>query len=292
VYAAQQLGYFKQLCLNVTFDPHISFASVYPLVSSGAATITGEGSAADDLLEVASGMDLTAISTFGDASDYALLTRSSITKLSQLEGKTLGYHTQLPVVLTEMMQKAGVDVAKVHEVNDTGYDPTVLIKGHYDALQAYQSNEPLTLDAEGYSKDFREWTPAELGVKGTFNVQVVNSNFLKAHRASVSDFLRAELHAFDYCATHGATCVGFLAQAAPKPYSPTQALKEWQIETALAKDHTLPGMGVGVQSIAEWTPELQAVVSHKLVQHAPSLSSAMDPSLAASLYRGKQLIWP
>ena len=43
------------------------------------------------------------MATFGDTSDYAILTRS-ITNLRQLEGKTLGYHAQFPVVLTEMLE--------------------------------------------------------------------------------------------------------------------------------------------------------------------------------------------
>ena len=269
-------------------------SAVYTDVSAGVGTVSGQGSAADDLAAVSSGAHYTAISTFGDTSDYVLLTRAAITNLRQLAGKTLAYHTVLPVVLTEMLQKAGVDVAKVHEVNDNSYTPSLLIKGPYQALQAYGTNEPLTLDAEGYGKDFREWTPAEEGVKGTFNVQVVNTKFLNAHRGAVADFLRAELHAFDYCTTHGATCVGYLAKAAGKDYDVSQSNKEWSLESALALKHTLPGKGVGVQSMAEWTPERNALAAAtpKLVPSVPSLGSAMDTGIAASLYHGKQLIWP
>ncbi|HVB05599.1 MAG TPA: ABC transporter substrate-binding protein [Acidimicrobiales bacterium] len=292
VYAAQHLGYFTALCLRVAFNPNLTFASPYPLVSSGAATVTGEGSAADVLLQASNGVGFTAVATYGDTSDYALLTRAGISKLTQLAGKNLGYHTTLPVVITEMLQKAGVDPAKVHEVNDTSFDPTVLVHGPYQALQAYQSNEPFTLDAAGDAKDFRTWTPAELGVRGTFNVQVVNSRFLRAHRQAVADFLRAEFHAFDYCAAHAPACVGYVAAAAGKSYDRAHALKEWNYEVALSEQHTLSGQGVGVQSAAEWTPELQALVANKLVKKAPSLASAMDASLAASLYRGTQLIWP
>ncbi len=136
VYAALQRGYFHDLCLDVTFNGGFNSA-VYTDVSAGVGTVSGQGSAADDLAAVASGAHYTAISTFGDTSDYVLLTRAAITNLRQLAGKTLAYHTVLPVVLTEMLQKAGVDVAKVHEVNDNSYTPSLLIKGPYQALQAY-----------------------------------------------------------------------------------------------------------------------------------------------------------
>jgi NitT/TauT family transport system substrate-binding protein len=292
VYAAVQLGYFRQLCLTVDFNPNASFAPVNPEVSAGTATITGEGSAADELTDVANGTAVTAIATFGDTSDYALLTRSSITNLRQLQGKTLGYHAPFPVVLTEMLKKAGVDVAKVHEVNDTSFDPTVLIKGPYDALQAYQSNEPLTLQTDGYAKDFTEWKPSQFGVNGTFNVQVVNTRFLKEHPMAVQDFLRAELHGFDFCTANAKECIGLAAKAAGKTYNVAHELAEWTLESALAAHHTLTGKGIGVQSFAEWTPELRAVVALKSAKRVPTLASTEDTRLAASLYNGKRLIWP
>jgi NitT/TauT family transport system substrate-binding protein len=292
VFAATQLGYFRQLCLSVTFNPNLSFAPVYPEVSAGVATITGEGSAADDLVAVGNGAAFTAVATFGDTSNYALLMRSSITALRQLDGKTLGYHTQLPVVLTEMLQKAGVDVSKVHEVNDTSFDPTLLVNGPYTALQAYQSNEPLTLDADGYAKDFTEWKPAQFGVNGTFNVQVVNTKFLEMHRGAVQDFLRAELHAFDYCVANATKCIALTARMAGKTFDVTHELAEWRLESALAMHHTVPGRGVGVETTSEWTPEATAVLQYKLVRKPVDLATAENTTIAASLYAGSTLIWP
>jgi NitT/TauT family transport system substrate-binding protein len=292
VFAATQLGYFRQLCLSVTFNPNLSYAPVYPEVSAGVATITGEGSAADDLVAVGNGAAFTAVATFGDTSDYALLTRSSIANLRQLEGKTLGYHTQLPVVLTEMLTKAGVDISKVHEVNDTGFDPTLLIKGPYTALQAYQSNEPLTLDADGYAKDFTEWKPSQFGVSGTFNVQVVNTRFLTTHPGAMKDFLRAELHAFYYCVANANRCVALVAKVAGKTFDVAHELAEWRLESALAMHHTLPGRGVGVETMGEWSPEAKAVLTYKLVHKPVDLASAENTTIAASLYSGTTLIWP
>lgn len=291
VFDAQSLGYFKDLCLTVKFVP--SSFTPNQLVSAGTATITGEGSAADDLSIAANGYNLVAIATYGDTSDYALLTQSSITKLTQLEGKIVAYHTTMPVILTEMLQKAGVDITKLNEINDTSYNPDLLPEGKFAALQAYRSNEPITLREQ--HEGFREYIPSAFGVKGTFNVQVVNKTFLAKHPGAVADFLRAELHAFDYCTTHALACVQMedkTAAAGNVESNQAHNLAEWKFEYALADQHTLPGAGVGVQSQAEWAPEVAALKQAGLVKSLPSLSKAEDTTLAASLYHGKTLIWP
>lgn len=291
VIEAQRLGYFAELCLDVQIVT--SSSTPYELVSSGHATVTGEGSAADLLEAVAAGSNLVGVATYGDTSDYALLTVPSITNLRQLVGKTLAYHPEMPVALTEMLQAAGVPIAKVRLVVDPSYNPLLLTEGRFDALQAYQSNEPITLRAAHQA--FREYLPASYGVKGTFNVQVMNATFVHDHPGPAADFLRAELHAFDYCAAHATTCIAGEASAAGAAgvdYDRAHNLAEWRFEVGLAEQHRLPGAGVGVQSLAEWRPEASALVSHHLVSHLPRLASVDDTALAASLYSGTTLRWP
>ena len=291
VFAAQSLGYFKTECLTV----HFVTSTYVPneLVSSGAGTITGEGSAADAMLAIAGGSKFIGISTFAAVSDYAILTRPSITKLTQLAGQTLAYHTVLPVVLTEMLKAAKVDLAKVQQVNDTSYDPTLLMTGHFQALQAYQSNEPITLRAAG--DKFNEFLPKTFGVSGTFNVQVANTKFAKAHPSAVANFLRAEFHAYAYCDTHVAACINIeagYAKTAGVPYDKVHATAEWKFETGLVTKSSLPGKGVGVQSAAEWARERTALIQNGLAKAAQLPASLEDTSVARSLYKNGKLIWP
>ncbi|MCU1492103.1 MAG: thiamine biosynthesis protein [Acidimicrobiaceae bacterium] len=294
VLAAKQLGYFSALCLNVDIVASSSAAvQGFELVSSGKATVTGKGSAADFLTAASAGANVVGVATFGDTSDYALLTQPSITNLRQLAGKTLAYHTTLPVAISEMLQRAGVDVSKVTQVNDTSYDPLLLAEGKFDALQAYRSNEPITLRAA--HKAFREYVPSSYGVAGTFNVQLMNGTFVRQHAGAAADFLRAELHAFDYCVAHAQSCVaaeGAAASSAGITYDRTHNLAEWNFEAALAEQHRLPGAGVGVQTTAEWRPEAQALVQDHLLTKAPDLAKVENTTLTASLYRGAQLVWP
>ncbi len=290
VVAAASLGYFADECLDVAILANAPNAPA--LVSAGKATVTGEGSAADTLLAIAGGARLTGISTYGDTSDYALLTQRSITNLRQLQGHVLAYHFVLPVILREMLEKAGVDVAKVHLVDDNTYSLSLFIADRYQAEQAYRSNEPLVLRAA--HEPFREWTPGQFGIAGTFNVQVVNTGFLRHHPTAVADFLRAELRAFDYCSAHGSACIAIEQRDAggAANYDRAHELAVWQFESRLARTHALRGQGVGVEDLAEWRPEAQALVRYHLVSHAPDLATAMDPSIAASLYRHGRLVWP
>lgn len=289
VYAAEKLGYFADLCLTVDFVDVPFTEAPYALVSAGTAQITGAGSAADAILAESNGSDFVGISTYGNTSDYALLTREGITKLTQLEGKVLGYHPPLPVVLTEILVKAGVDLSKVRLVN-APYNPLLLVHGSFAALQAYQSNEPITLRAD--HEPFRMWTPAQFGISGTFNVQVVNRSFLTLHPTAAADFLRAEFHAFNYCLSDAVTCVDYLAKAQGPTFSISHGEAEWRVESTLALEHHLPGDGIGVQTIGEWAPEAKAVLQYKLVDKPVDLATAEDTTLAASLYHGTQLIWP
>ena len=290
VYAALKLGYFADLCLNVDFV-YVPFTeSPSSLVSAGTAQITGEGSAADTIVQESEGSDFVAVSTFGDTSDYALLTRSGITKLTELEGRVLGYHPTFPVVLREMLVKAGVDLSKVRSVIDPSFNPLLLIHGTFSAIQAYQSNEPITLRAD--HEPFTMWTPAQFGIPGTFNVQVVNRKFLASHPSATADFLRAELMAFNYCTRNPVTCVDFLAKAQGPTFDVAHGEAEWKVESTLALDHHLAGKGVGVQTTAEWAPEADAVVHYKLLDKAVDLGAVENTTIAASLYHGTQLIWP
>ena len=208
-------------------------------------------------------------------------------------GKTLGYHFVKEAPVLAMLSAAGVDQGKVKFVNTTNYDPNQVVQGKINAVGCYQSNEPLTLRAE--HAQFNEFTPAQFHVTGTFNVQFFNKTFLAAHYAAAKDWMRADLRAFYYCAAHQAACVnieGEYARQAGSEFITSHERQVWALESALALHHTLPGHGVGVQSVAEFQPEARELVHFGLMKSVPSPASAMDTTMVASLYHGKTLIWP
>ncbi|HVU60734.1 MAG TPA: ABC transporter substrate-binding protein [Mycobacteriales bacterium] len=291
VFAADKLGYFADLCLKVRFVT--SAQNSAELVSAGTATTTSTGSAADFLVLASNGSHVTAVATYGDTSDYCIITKPQFTTLTDLEGHTLGYHFVEEAPDLEMLRAAGVDLDRVKLVNTPDFDPNQIVQGRLDSVGCYQSNEPLTLRAE-HAK-FNEFTPAEFGVKGTYNVVFFNTGFLAAHPAAVADFMRADLHAFDYCETHQASCVaieqGYAASAGAE-FSVSHERAVWRLEAALSRRHTLPGRGIGVQSAAEWAPEAAEVTRFGLAKSVPPLSEVENTAIVASLYRGSRLVWP
>jgi NitT/TauT family transport system substrate-binding protein len=291
VFAADKLGYFSDLCLKVRIVS--SARNAAELVSAGTATTTSTGSAADFLVLAANGSNVTAVATYGDTSDYCIIAKPELTTLKDLEGHTLGYHFVEEAPDLEMLRAAGVDLSKVKLVNTPDFDPNQIVQGQLDSVGCYQSNEPLTLSAE-HAK-FNEFTPAQFGVRGTYNVVFFNSGFLAAHAGAVGDFMRADLHAFDYCESNQPQCVSIeqgYAHNAGADFSATHESAVWRLEAALSKDHTLPGQGIGVQSAAEWAPEAREVTRFGLAKDVPPLAKVEDIALVASLYRGDTLIWP
>jgi NitT/TauT family transport system substrate-binding protein len=291
VFAAQDLGYFKDLCLTTRFITNSQESTT--LVSAGTATTTNVGSAADFLAAVATGANITAVATYGDTSDYCILTQKRFTSLKALEGSTLGYHFVQEAPDLEMLAAAGVKISKIKSINTSNYDPNQVVQGKLDAVDCYQSNEPLTLKSEG--AQFNEFTPSQYGVSGTYNVEFFNTKFLTSHYAAAKDWMRADLHAFAYCELHKTTCVnieGQYAKQAGAEFLTSHEQQVWGLESVLSAEHTLPGQGIGVESYAEWQPEANEVAKFGLVKSAPSLTTYENVSMIASLYHGTNLIWP
>ncbi len=290
-FVAQQLGFFKTECLTVNLLT--TSVNATELVSTDAAQIGGAGSAADFLESAANGANIEGVVTFGDASPYTLLTQTSITNLKQLEGKTVGYHTSIPVILLEELKKAGVDTSKVDFVNDTSYNPDLLPEGDFYAIQAYTDNEPLTLKSQGLP--FTEWDPDKYGVPGTYDPEFVNRTWAKKHPTAIADFLRADIYALDYCYGHGAECVNIEAQAAAAAgasYPIPHKLQQFNSAAHLVIAARLPKVGFGVETYAEWQPEYNALKQFHVVKSLPPLKQVENTTIVASLYSGTKLIWP
>ncbi len=291
VFTAAKLGYFADMCLSVRIVTNATDTN--ELVSSGEAQVTNEGSAADTLEAIASGAHVVGIETAGDTSDYAIVTNKAVTSLRELDGKTLGYYTILPVVIREMLTASGANISTIKLIGDTNYNPTQVVQGTLQGLQAYQSNQVLTLRA---AKDpFNEFTPRQFGISGTYNVMTVNATFLSQHRQAIADFMRADLHALHYCIRYPSVCVkieGAYAKKAGAQFLSAHERAVWALERKLTLSSSLPGKGLGVQTYAEWSPESTALRTYGVGSNVPKLVSAEDVSLVANLYKGNTLIWP
>ncbi|MDQ2754269.1 MAG: ABC transporter substrate-binding protein [Actinomycetota bacterium] len=286
---AQASGLYTAECLDVTLRPgNGDPGTAAQLTASGKTTFAELGSPSDAITNVAHGIDVDAVATYGNVPAVTLLTSPAITNLRQLEGRTLGYKGAMPPQITAMLIAAGVDVTKVREVG-VGFDPTVLSRGQVDALTAYKSNEPVQLRDAG--DPFRQWDPDRFGVGGSFNVIDVNRAFAAAHPTAVEDFLRATLRAFGACVANPTPCIAAASHLQPG-YNARQNTEEWKIQSSEASDSRLPGQGVGAETLAQWQPEADLLVRFHLVDHPPALGPIVDPHFVAAIYRGPDLVWP
>jgi putative hydroxymethylpyrimidine transport system substrate-binding protein len=245
--AAEQLGYFDDLCLDVTLKPGSGdTAQNTKLLASGQATVSAVSE--QDLIQArANGIDITGISSYSNAGLDILMTNKDITKLPQLDGKVVGHKGFVPASVRAMMEKAGVDWDSLTLVKE-GYDPSVLPRKQngLEALTGFVSNEPNQLKAAG--DDVTVWQPVDYGIPSSIGAMAVNPAFAKAHPTAVEDVLRAALHAYDYCSSseeHVKECVGYAAKLSGATYDEAQNAKIWTTETKVIADNPTPDQPLG-----------------------------------------------
>ncbi|WP_300678775.1 ABC transporter substrate-binding protein [Nocardioides sp.] len=247
VIAADKLGYYKDLCLNVDLQPGQGDTTVNAkLVQSGKVQI-GPLSEQDVLTSNASTIanggtpKVLGVSSYSNAGLDVLMTMPSITDLTQLQGKTLGYKGWVPVSVSAMLDKAGVDMSKVKQVK-VGYDPTILTRGQVQGLTGFISNEPNLLKDKGTKVTV--WEPKDYGVAGSVGAIAANADWAAAHPEALEDFLRATFKAFQYCAepAHIAECIDLQQKQQADPNDDkAHETAVWTTESTLVADNPLPG---------------------------------------------------
>ncbi len=290
VLAAQAEGLYHAECLSVSVRPGSGDpGAASQLTAAGKAQLAEVGGASDAITVTANGIDVVAVATYGNVPSITLLTNPGITDLRQLQGKTLGYKGAMPPEITAMLQKARVDVSKIHEVG-VGYDPTILPRGQVAALTAYKSNEPIQLRDDHFT--VKEWDPDQFGIKGTFNTLIANKAFVRAHPTAVEDFLRATFRAYQGCVANPQPCVAAAAHAQGSGYDSAQNTQEWQAQTAEVARSQPPGTGLGWQAVSQWQPEATLLLQDRLIRNAVNLSAVIDTAQVAAIEDHGQLVWP
>lgn len=292
VLAAEEQGYFEQLCLDVTLEPGSANTQ---LVSAGTAQFAGIGGASDVLVARDNGAELEAVAVYGNQGAIELLTMadSGIDEIADFAGATIGYKEVVPPQFQAMLQGNGVDLDSIEWVS-VGYDPSILPAGQVDALAAYKSNEPLVLRDAGH--DIVEWDPDDLGVPSTFNAQVVNTGFAEEHPTAVEDFLRASLAAYAWITADDDNLDAALAWAQARSdagYDTDVSKARWLREVELVTESLPEGWALGWMDEAQWQPEAEVLARFALIGEAPDLAAAFDTSyLQSALGGASSIVWP
>ncbi len=291
VLAAEEQGYFDDMCLDVTIQAGGTNAQ---LVSAGTAQIAGVGGASDVMTAIDNGANITSVLTFGNTPAITLMTMadSGINSLEDFVGKTIGYKDAIPPQVEAMFASAGIALDSINWVS-VGYDPTILPQGQVDALTGYISNEPHTLETAGY--DVTLWNPGDYGIQSTFNSQIVNTDWAQANPNAVEDFLRAELYAYAFINDSDEnlqTTLEYASSLSDAGYDIDAGAYRWTTEVGLIESSQPDDLFVGQQSVDQWQPEADMLVTYDLVKNTPDPESAIDNTYIDAIYDGDTLIWP
>ena len=292
IIAADELGYFDDLCLDVEIQAGTGdTSSNAQLVAAGTVQFTAV-SQQDLLLAADNGIDMVGISSYSNAGLEILMTMPEITDLTELEGTLLGQKGALPASVAAMLDEAGADVASIEQVT-VGYDPSVLPRGQVDSLTGFISNEPNLLEAAG--EEVTVWRPYDYGVPGSLGALAANREFAAEHPTVVEDFLRAALHAFDHCRDAAEECVGFAAELSGEGYDAGHNVAIWNTEVDVIDETAVESTVLGAIDEQNVTALNAMLAEYDLVESPLSDDEALalfDGSYVQSVYADGELVWP
>ncbi len=292
VLVAKQRDYFSRECLDVELNPGFSVDNVTAL-TAGRADVSSLGSLSEAMYYDDRGADLVALAAYGKTPIDALAVRtdSGVKTLRDLRGKTLAVKGAVPASLQELLRRGGAPLDSMHQVQ-VGFNPEVLATGRVDALPVYKSNEPEQLRQAGIH--FRLFDPTREHIAGSFGVLVARRAFVKAHPSAARDLVRAALHGYGWAVAHPGPAVALSAARV----TPNTGLSEqseafrWKTETALVRQSTPAGQGIGIIPRPLVDREVRLLDRAGLHTTASDRSKVFAFDLVPSLYRGTHLIWP
>lgn len=291
VLAADELGYFDDLCLDVEIQAGTGDTGTNAqLVAAGTVQFTSV-SQQDLLVSYDNGLELRGISSYSNAGLEVLMTPTAISDLTELDGTILGQKGALPTTVEAMLDEAGVDVDSIQQVT-VGYDPSVLPRGQVDSLTGFVSNEPNLLEAMG--EEVAVWRPYEYEVPSSLGAMAVNPEFADEHPTVVEDFLRAAFHAYDYCLDQAEECVGFAAELSGEGYDPEHNQRIWSTETEVIAE-TAADRPLGTVDL-ENVAAINAMLAEYGLLEAPladdEASGLFDPAVVEAITADGELVWP
>lgn len=292
VIAAEKLGYFNDLCINVKIQAGTGDASTNAKLAAANKVQFTAVSQQDLLLAADNGIDLTGISSYSSAGLEVLMTRPEVTDLKRLDGTVLGQKGALPASVVSMLEKAGADVGSMKQVT-VGYDPGILPRKQVDSLTGFISNEPNLLATSG--EKVKVWRPFDYGVPGSLGAFAANPGFAKEHPTVVEDFLRASLHAMDYCANKAAECVGYAAELGGEGYDVDHNVAIWKTELGVINETKAANLNLGAIDSNNVAALNQMLTDHQLMKSPLSkeqAASLFNESYVDSLYQAGKLVWP
>jgi ABC-type nitrate/sulfonate/bicarbonate transport system substrate-binding protein len=296
VVAAEQQGFYDDMCLDVEVQPGLSPANSAAL-ASGTVQLADAPSFGEMVNQnVNGGADLMGFGQLGHTSITSLLVPadSPVQELTDLEGKTIGIKGDIPFPVLAMLEEAGLKRGTYTELLLDGFDPVEHFALGIDALPVYKSNEPALLDDAGFA--YREFDPLDYDIPASFAIYMSTRSFYEEHPTAIEDFVRASLMGYHYAAENPEEAVAGafeLIDAAGNQFFLAQdhELDRWSVETQLIEEVTPADMVIGQMDVDQLGAEVQTLTDLGVFDTLPDWESMLDASIVPKLYEGDELIW-
>jgi ABC-type nitrate/sulfonate/bicarbonate transport system substrate-binding protein len=274
-------GIFAKYGLNVKLEPGTAELNPVKMLAQGTDQFAVLGGPEILFAARSKGAQITGTAlVHKDANFVTLLTlkKSQITKLSELEGKKVGFfygHISTDV-LRMMFKKENVNVQET----DVGFDYGQFIAGKLDAQWAFKTTAGVALPAKGVEINFIN--PSDYGIVTQGHVVVTSDKMIKEKPKIVQAFNNAVLEATTYSLENPQEAI---AAAIKRDPNFKQVVGEKQLEIYNAAIKRNSRIGAISESDMQKTKEQMLLVG--LIPKEFDVKSAYTSQFVEQYYKGK-----
>lgn len=274
-YNAQELGYFRDVCLDVELVRGGSgLGNLQTLIDGDVEFAASAGGSQVPALALGpEGEEIVAVGALIKHSPYIWLGLDHDTPPGQRSdkaltpqdfvGKTVGMHEGEGYFFEFIAAKYGISAEDV-ELVVTGYTPDPVVAGEVDYAGAWLINEPRLLEEQGYMNwvafQFSEW-----GWDDYSEVMVVRRETLEESPGLVRRYLAAVLQGLKYVIEHPEDSARIaVLYAVDAPTTEEQALRRYQLQESLIVDaDELP---LGHMSAGRWNTQVASMSRYDQIE--------------------------
>jgi ABC-type nitrate/sulfonate/bicarbonate transport system substrate-binding protein len=298
VYVAKEKGFFDEVGLDVSIDhsgpgtgEHYQrlAAKQVQFITNPAETHVGQVADAQTPFK--------SVALFGHSGDHAIMyyDDGTITDLSDLEGKKLGFKGFVSPWVHSMLHQVGLNEGNV-EMVPVGFDPRVILpefgEGRVDAVTVFKSNEPNIMRSNGFPVGV--FNPDDYGVHFLGQTYMTHDDFIRDDPEMVRKFVRATMRALAWILEpankNEVTDIVMKYAGADADRSHMEYM--WTTEIQYVTGPSTPEVGLGYASDEQWATMIDVMVEYGAIDAAMPVSRVWDPQFVSSIYQNGQLVWP
>jgi ABC-type nitrate/sulfonate/bicarbonate transport system substrate-binding protein len=286
---AKAKGFYQQQNLDVTNNAGGNDFPSIQLVASGSDDIGIQSGSETIISARANNIPVKAIAILDKLNPYVFfsLAESNITAPKDFVGKTVAvsYGRPLEIAYRMLMNKAGVDMAKVKEVKKspsdvTLFSKTVDVQPGFDADYIFSKYK-----ADKMGVKLNAIRPADYGINSYGYVIFAREDFIQQHPDVVEQYLHATLKGWKYAFEHPEEAVDLVLAAVPdaKLERAPELLALQSREKYIYPKDTKTSLGWMEQSV--WEEMQSGMLQQKLIDKAVDIPSLYTNEFLERIYQ-------